>query len=152
MTALHKVLLHLSVASGLFSATPAVAGPQRPQVWVLLRNDARADLKLVDSAKAELARLYALIDVDLVWVTEIPTPEKRLHVICLVNGDPPGGVFPNPHWVIPRRGAGSGASWPMCSCGGFSEHPKDSKRESTSSLPCRLATSSVTCFCLMDLT
>ena len=94
MTALHKVLLHLSVASGLFSATPAVAGPQRPQVWVLLRNDARADPKLVDSAEAELARLYALIDVDLVWVTEIPTPEKRLHVICLVNGEPAGRSLP----------------------------------------------------------
>lgn len=94
MTALHKVLLHVSVASGLFSATPAVAGPQRPQVWVLLRNDARADPKLVDSAKAELARLYALIDVDLVWVTEIPTPEKRLHVICLVNGEPAGRSLP----------------------------------------------------------
>ena len=70
MTALHKVLLHLSVASGLFSATPAVAGPQRPQVWVLLRNDARADPKLpacrdapedliaIDEALQALAKKY----------------------------------------------------------------------------------------------
>ena len=93
MPALQKVLLHLFVASGAISVTPAVAGAVRPQILVLFRNDARAEQGLVDSAKAEVTRLYALIDVDLIWVTEVPTPEKLLHVICLVIKEPDGTIL-----------------------------------------------------------
>ena len=93
MTALQNVLLHLFVASGAISVTPAVAAV-RPQIWVLLRNDARAEQRLVDNAKAEVTRLYALIDVDLIWVTEGPTPDKLLHVICLVATEPDGKSLP----------------------------------------------------------
>ena len=39
-------------------------------------SNGRAEQRLVDSAKAELARLYALIDVDLIWVTDSPTSGK----------------------------------------------------------------------------
>src|SRR4030095_6353445 len=94
MRALHRVLLHLSVAGAAVSATPAVAGPVRPQVYVLLKNDARAEQGLVDGAKAELARLYALIEVELIWVTEVQPPEKPLHVICLVAREPAGQSLP----------------------------------------------------------
>jgi hypothetical protein len=94
MAALLKVLLHLSVAGGALSATPGIARPVRPQVWVLLRNDGRAEQRLVDSAKAELARLYALIDVDLIWVTDSPTSERHLYVICLVTKEPAGRTLP----------------------------------------------------------
>jgi hypothetical protein len=94
MTALRRVLLHLSVAGAAISATPAVAGPVRPQVWVLLRNEATVEQKLIDKAKAEVTRLYALIDVELIWVTKVPTPEKPLLVICLVTREPGGRSLP----------------------------------------------------------
>ena len=94
MAALLLVLLHLSVAGGALSATPGSAPSVRPQVRVLLRNDGRAEQHLVDSAKAELARLYALIDVDLIWVTDSPTSERQLYVICLVAKEPAGRTLP----------------------------------------------------------
>ena len=106
MTALHTVLLHLFVASGAISVTPAVAGAVRPQIWVLLRNDARAEQKLVDNAKAEVTRLYALIDVDLIWATEVPTPEIPLHVICLVIKEPDGKSLPESALGVTPAGLG----------------------------------------------
>jgi hypothetical protein len=106
MTALHTVLLHLFVASGAISVTPAVAGAVRPQIWVLLRNDARAEQRLVDNAKAEVTRLYALIDVDLIWVTEVPIPEIPLHVICLVIQEPDGKSLPESALGVTPAGLG----------------------------------------------
>ena len=106
MTALQEVLLHLVVASGAISMTPAVAGAVRPQFWVFLRNDARAEQRLVDNAKAEVTRLYALIDVDLIWVTGVPTPEKPLHVICLVTKELDGQNLPESALGVTPTGLG----------------------------------------------
>ena len=64
MTALQTVLLHLFVASGAISVTPAVAGAVRPQIWVLLRNDARAEQRLVESAKAEVGRNRSALELE----------------------------------------------------------------------------------------
>src|SRR4051794_1485590 len=94
MSALRRVLLHLSVAGAAISATAAVAGAVRPQVSVLVRNEASVDQKLVDRAKAEVTRLYALIDVQLIWVAKVPMPERRLVVICLVTREPGGTSLP----------------------------------------------------------
>ena len=153
MTALHKVLLHLSVAGGALSATPAVAGPVRPQVWVLLRNDAKSGAEAGGQCKGR-TRKALCID------RRRPHLGHRTHRLrkdtCTSSVSSPrnllGGLFPNPRWAIPRRDQGIGAFWPMCSCGGSSERRRDSKPESTSSLRCRLATNSVTCSCLTDLT
>ena len=134
MPAVQKVLLHLFVASGAISVTPAVAGAVRPQILVLFRNDARAEQGLVDSAKAEVTRLYALIDVDLIWVTEVPLRKNSCTSSVSSSRNLMERFCPNPRWVSPRRDGGIGVFWPMCFCGGSSARPRDSKRESISSL------------------
>ena len=84
---LRTFLLLLSVACGATAST-AAAGPARPIVRALLHNEAKAEQSLVDSAKAEAVRLYALIDIDLIWVPHVTSPGTNLHVICLVNWEP----------------------------------------------------------------
>jgi hypothetical protein len=85
---LHGVALSLLLTIAAIDATAAVSGGVRPRILALLNNEARADQKLVDAAKAEVARLYALIDVDISWITEVPGPDARLQVICLVAWEP----------------------------------------------------------------
>jgi hypothetical protein len=67
---------------------PTVLGGIRPRIPALLNNDARGDQALVDAAKAEVVRLYALIEIDLIWVSEVPGPDTEQHVICLVAWEP----------------------------------------------------------------
>jgi hypothetical protein len=80
-----QVVLLLTLAVGTVAATSERA---RPAVQALLNNTGKADKALVHSAQAEAVRLYALIDIDLIWVTEVRGPDKRLHVVCLVNWEP----------------------------------------------------------------
>jgi hypothetical protein len=87
-----KRLIQLQVAllftAGAINTTAATSESVRPTVSALLNNDARVEQTLVDKAQAEAARLYALIDIDLIWVTEVPSPDKRLLVVCLVTWEP----------------------------------------------------------------
>jgi hypothetical protein len=67
---------------------PTVLGGIRPRIPALLNNDAGGDQALVDAAKAEVVRLYALIEIDLIWVSEVRGPDSEQHVICLVAWEP----------------------------------------------------------------
>ena len=53
----------------------------------MLQNDANAPSDLVDRARGEVARLYSLIDIDIVWVTEVPA-DTRLRVVSLTTWEP----------------------------------------------------------------
>jgi hypothetical protein len=74
----------------MLAATGAAAGvtTDRPRVWAFLNNEAEADQHLLDQACAEATRLYAAIDIDLIWVAKVPGPDTRLHVISLVTWEP----------------------------------------------------------------
>jgi hypothetical protein len=89
----------VSVQFGAFSSAflilttwaclPAVsaAQPVRPTVLVMLQNDANAPADLVDRASREAARLFSLIDIDIIWVTEVPA-DTRLRVVLLTTWEP----------------------------------------------------------------
>jgi hypothetical protein len=57
-------------------------------VLVLLQNDAGVPADVAAKAQAEVARLYALIGVEITWVTEVPPQGKRARVVCLVTWEP----------------------------------------------------------------
>jgi hypothetical protein len=87
-----KRLIRLGVvllfAVGVTSTTATASERVRPTVFAMLSNQAKADTTLLVSAEAEVTRLYALIDVDLIWLTRVPGPDTRLHIICLVTWEP----------------------------------------------------------------
>ena len=69
------------------SCLPAAsqAQPVRPTLLVMLQNDANVESDLAAKAQSEVARLFDLIDVDLVWVKEVPAAGTRLRVISLTT-------------------------------------------------------------------
>ena len=76
------------------SCVPAAsnAQPVRPTLLVMLQNDAHVDSDLAAKAQSEVARLFDAIDVDLVWVTEVPAAGIRLRVISLTTWEPPDKI------------------------------------------------------------
>jgi hypothetical protein len=67
--------------------TASAAQPARPTVLVMFQNEVNAPSELVDRASKEAARLFNLIDIDIVWVTEVPA-NTRLRVVSLTNWEP----------------------------------------------------------------
>jgi hypothetical protein len=82
---LRVVLLFAAVVT---STTATASERVRPTVFAMLSNQAKADTALLVSAEAEVTRLYARIDVDLIWLTKVPGPDTRLHIISLVPWEP----------------------------------------------------------------
>ena len=84
-SALSSAFLTITTLTSL----PAVsaAQPVRPTVVVMLQNDARAPSDLVDRANREVTRLFSLIDIDIVWVTDVPA-DARLRVVSLTTWEP----------------------------------------------------------------
>ena len=76
------------------SCVPAAshAQPVRPTLLVMLQNDANVDSDLVAKAQSEVARLFDLIDVDLLWVTEVPAAGTRLRVVSVTTWEPPDKI------------------------------------------------------------
>jgi hypothetical protein len=85
-SALFSVFLTVSTA-----CLPAIAQaqPVRPGVLVMLQNDANVPSELVERAKGEVTRLFSLIDIDIVWTTEVPAPGTRLRVVSITTWEPP---------------------------------------------------------------
>ena len=69
------------------SCLPAASQAQsvRPTLLVMLQNDANVESDLAAKAQSEVARLFDLIDVDLVWVTEVPAAGIRLRVVSVTT-------------------------------------------------------------------
>lgn len=84
-SALSSALLTITTLTCL----PAVsaAQPVRPTVVVMLQNDAGAPSDLVDRSSREVTRLFSLIDIDIVWVTDVPA-DARLRVVSLTTWEP----------------------------------------------------------------
>jgi hypothetical protein len=59
------------------------AQPVRPALLVMLQNDANVEADLARKAQAEVTRLFALIDIEVGWVTEVPPAGTRLRVVSL---------------------------------------------------------------------
>ena len=76
------------------SCLPAAshAQPVRPTLLVMLQNDANVESDLAAKAQSEVTRLFDLIDVDLVWVTEVPAPGIRLRVVSVTTWEPPDKI------------------------------------------------------------
>jgi hypothetical protein len=85
-SALSSALLTITTLASL----PAVvaAQPNRPAVLVMLQNDANAPSELVERAKAEVTRLFGLIDIDIAWVIDVPKPGTRLRVVSITTWEP----------------------------------------------------------------
>jgi hypothetical protein len=88
LLSLRLVLAALLLTVGALDATAQASGDTRYRIRALLNNAAGGDQSLVEAAKAEVVRLYALIDVDLIWVNEVASPSIPLQVICLVGWEP----------------------------------------------------------------
>jgi hypothetical protein len=82
----------LIVAALVCLPAASSAEPGRPSVLVMLQNLAGAPSALVELAQGEVARLYALIGVEVVWVTEVPDHAGHMRVVCLTTMRPPRGV------------------------------------------------------------
>lgn len=95
MKRLMQLQVMLVFAVGVTNTTAGASERVRPTVWAMLHNEAKAQEPLVDGVQAEVARLYALIDIDLIWVTKVPSPDKRLHVVCLVTWEPSENSLPS---------------------------------------------------------
>jgi hypothetical protein len=69
---------------------PAVAAaqPARSPVQVMLQNEANVPSELVERARGEVTRLFALIDIDILWVTDVPAPGTRLRTVSLTTWEP----------------------------------------------------------------
>jgi hypothetical protein len=86
-----------------------VAGQtSRPQVRVLLLNDNVVPTDLVERARGEVARLYALINIDVVWVTEgagpdRPVPGSVVYVIKLTTWEPREDEYPSALGMTPAQ-------------------------------------------------
>lgn len=65
------------------------AQPVRPTLPVMLQNDANVDPDLAGKAQLEVTRLFDLIDVALMWVTEVPAAGTRLRVVSVTTWEPP---------------------------------------------------------------
>jgi len=81
-------ILFLSISTLVAAAENLRARPVGPPVLVLLQNDAEVPLAVVVKAKAEVVRLYGLIGVEIIWVTRVPEPGRRLRIVCLVAWEP----------------------------------------------------------------
>ena len=70
---------------------PAVAAaqPARSPVQVMLQNEANVPSELVERARGEVTRLFALIDIEIRWVTDVPAPGTRLRTVSLTKWEPP---------------------------------------------------------------
>ena len=68
------------------------AQPVRPTLLVMLQNDANVESDLAAKAQSEVTRLFDLIDVDLLWVTEVPAAGTRLRVVSVTTWEPPDKI------------------------------------------------------------
>jgi hypothetical protein len=68
------------------------AQPVRPTLLVMLQNDANVESDLAAKAQSEVARLFELIDVELMWVTEVPAAGTRLRVVSVTTWEPPDRI------------------------------------------------------------
>ena len=55
----------------------------------MLQNEANAPSELVERARREVARLFSLIEIDIVWAIDVPEPGTRLRVVSITTWEPP---------------------------------------------------------------
>jgi hypothetical protein len=103
----------VAAMAGLSVVTGAEAAPT---VLVMLQNDAAVSPDLVNRAQADVVRLFALIDVVITWVTEVPRDGARLRVVSLTTWEPaeskiPASVLGYTQAGIDKRGVRAYVFW-----------------------------------------
>ena len=93
MTTRFSACFSTFLVAGVMAGQPGVAGAG-PTVLVMLQNDATASPDVVSRAQVEVVRLFALIDVVITWVTEVPRNGARLRVILLTTWEPVDNKVP----------------------------------------------------------
>ena len=58
----------------------------------MLQNEANVESDLAAKAQSEVARLFDLINVNLMWVTEVPAAGIRLRVVSVTTWEPPDRI------------------------------------------------------------
>jgi hypothetical protein len=77
-----------SVGAIAFMPATARADPGAPVVVAMLQNDAAVPTDVAARAKVEVRRLFALIDVEIAWVSDVPRDGTTLRVVTLLRGEP----------------------------------------------------------------
>jgi hypothetical protein len=77
-----------SVAAITHMPATARADPGAPVVVAMLQNDAAVPTDVAARAKDEVRRLFALIDVEIAWVSDVPRDGTSLRVVTLLRGEP----------------------------------------------------------------
>ena len=90
----HATFFTAFLVVGAWLPSTGSAQPAGPGVLVLLQNDAGVPTDVALKAQAEVVRLYALIGVEVAWVTEVPQPGRRVRVVCLVTWEPSEATIP----------------------------------------------------------
>jgi hypothetical protein len=80
----------LLVSAGASSAGAA----DRPQVFVMLQNVARAPAGLLERAQTEVSRLFRHIDVEIVWTLRIPPDHRNMRTLVLTDFEPNPSAAP----------------------------------------------------------
>lgn len=68
--------------------------PPDPRVLVLINDLASVPSNVVDHARTEVCRLFALIGVEIVWVSDVPPAGTRLRIVTLVTWEPSPNRLP----------------------------------------------------------
>jgi hypothetical protein len=74
----------LLVPSRAFCAAPV----DQPQVFVVFLNVAKLSAGLVERAQTEVSRIFKEIDIEIVWVAEIPRDYQRVRVLSVTGYEP----------------------------------------------------------------
>lgn len=80
--------LLLTVAFLACAPSASLGQTDRPAVAVMLQNDAGAPAGVVDHARVEATRLFALIGVELRWLDHVPPSGGRFRTISVTNWEP----------------------------------------------------------------
>ena len=84
-----RLFTSLAVAIALASV-PSVgrADQALPPLLVMVHNPANAPPVIVNRARDEVARLFGLIGVEIVWASHVPPPGTRVRIVSLVTWEP----------------------------------------------------------------
>ena len=84
-----RLFTSLAVAAALTDLPSVSHADQAPSpVLAMIHNPAHVPPDIVDAARDEVARLFGLIGVDIVWVSHVPPAGTRVRIVSLVTWEP----------------------------------------------------------------
>ena len=84
-----KLFTSFAVAAALTGLPSVSDADQAPApVLAMIHNPAHVPPVIVDRARNEVARLFSLIGVEIVWASHVPPPGTRVRIVSLVTWEP----------------------------------------------------------------